>query len=650
MRNLITQSKFYHWLPLIALLLFTILRIYLFLGNFDIQLSRTTYDAGPVSMGHYMHSPQNFLHDIEMNLSYRQWLPSLLFSLTVVLDLIFKIQPETSGLIFVYLQNILIVVAMYILTLRITKNRLLACIIGLYVLWFTPQFFNLSYYGELLWMPYAGHLALPFFIFSFSLLLTNRWVLALVSLLIGGLIHVTLGLQAAFILGVYWVLRNFSFKTGLQLEKNFRLQLSWLFAIVLSFIVVSKVFILGIKPIDSVQIYDFVSGVMHQVPWLGGWEPFNEKILAVITKLLLAVLAIFAFPQEFSSETKTLWQSIIISTFLLSFSNILGFWIHSSTLLQLTGLRSSTFLILFSLPLIFSSLFPLDLPKITNKKVAAILTLFSLSGVTLAHFLEQNSWELKIKVLSILLAVFLLIYIFIAEKSVPFFYFLIGVALHFSLMEASHSLRYFWPDIHISISGASLICAILLVASVIYAFSIKKNILSTITMTIAAAIFACNALATAEDHGKTTTTGHWAQIYSAQLWARDFTPPGSHFILMDLLSNFQSWRTLTRRGLVTETLPFGNQYFYSQALMDYADELNRFYGNPLPKKYFIFDQDHENIIRKRMSDNFRNLSDARILEFAKKFGGDFIVRKADQRKLTFPVAYQNDYIIIYSLK
>lgn len=645
-------SKFFLYLPLLALVVFTLFRTYLFLADFDIQLSRTTYDAGPVSMGHYMHAPQNFVHDIEMNFSYRQWLPSLLFSLTVLLDLIFKIKPETSGLGFVYLQNILIIISMYILTWQISKSRMLATLTGLYVLWYTPQFFNLSFYGELLWMPYAGHLALPFFIFSFSFLLSNRWRWALVNLLVGGLIHITLGLQVAFILAIYWLLRNFSFKTGLNWEKKSRRPLLGLFAAVFSFVVVSKIFILGIKPVDPSQIYDFVSGVMHQVPWLGGWELFSEKILAVLTKLSLATLAILAYRQSISSETKHLWLAIIVGTLLLSFSNCLGYWLHSSVLLQLTGMRSSTFIILVSLPFIFSSFFPTGLSKTTTQKMTYVLILSALFGAALAPILFANlsTWDAKIKILCILLAVSLIIQVLIKENSMPFFAFLTGIILYFSVTEAAKSLAYFYPNVHLSNNEASLICLILLIAATTYSYFTKRSRLREIAATLCLVVLAVNALVSADEYGKTTTTGHWEKIYSAQVWARDFTPPGSHFILMDLLSNFQSWRTLTRRGLVTETLPFGNQYFYSQALLDYADELNRFYGNPIPPKYFIFDENHENIIRNKMSEDFRNLSDPRILEFSKKFGGDFIVRKTAERKLSFPVVYQNDYVTIYALK
>jgi hypothetical protein len=638
--------------PMIILLLLIAFRLTLFLGDFEIQLSRTTYDAGPVAMGHYMHSPQNFSQDVEMNLSHLQWLPSLLFSLTVALDLFLKVKPEVSGLLFVYLQNILLIISMYAFAYRLSKSRWIALVAATYTLWFTPQFFNLSFYGELLWMPYAGHLALPFFIFSFYFVLDDKWKWALGSLLLGGLIHITLGLQVICILGLFWLLKNFLDQKKFTIKKDLKSQISALVTMALCFAIIPKLFIIGIKPVDPRQGYDLVSGVVHQVPWLAGWDPFLNKVYDAATKLLLATLAIIAFRKSLSSSAKILWISVVVTTLLLSFTNILGFWLHSSLLLQVSGLRSSTFLILCSIPFIACAIYPLEWPSFTKKSTFLYSVLLMVLGVFLANQYsgEYTQWSQKMRIGSWLLGFALLAHIFKPRISFYFFAVVMGVLLSWSFTESQTSLSYFWTSITPSIQVATVFGLLAVVAITAFGLFKKQDTSRSFAMFFIAIAFGLNGLADGAEHGKTTTQGNWLKIYEAQVWARDNTPAGSHFILMDLLSPFQSWRTLTRRGVITQAMPYGNQYFYSQEMIAFTVKLNSFYGSPNPEKYFVFDANNENIVRNKMYEAFQNLDESRIVEFSKLFGGDYLVRKTDQKKLNFPVAFQNDYVTIYKIK
>jgi hypothetical protein len=638
-------------MALAILLAFTIVRTYFYLGNFDIQLSRTTYDAGPVAIGHYMHSPQNFVNDIELNLSYRQWLPSLLFWLTVVLDLLLKVKPESSALIFVYCQHLFLVGSIFYLAMAVSKNVWVAVCSALYVMWFTPQFFNLSYYGELLWMPYAGHLALPFFICSFALLIKDRWRWALASLFIGGLIHLVLGVQVACMTAVYFALRQYMGDKVFPWQRPFDKKYVWLASILLCFMALPKIFVLGIKPIDPKEAYSLVAGVVHQVPWLAGWEPFFEKVLALLTKFVLASLTLLACKRYFSKETFLVWSAIVLSTILFCFSNWFATVIKSSLLLQVSGFRSSTFVILFSIPLLFSAFYPVVWPSVVTKKSKPLLLVVLLAGAiwTYLKLGEGLVWNDAMKLLSALTGVLLICMLLFKRSGTWFLVPLPGSIIFIAVMTIFKAASYFWPHIHFSnLNGIFLSASAIIVVFIYFIFSGSDRFRPMIA-TIAILALALNSMADGVEYGRETTTGTWAKIYEAQVWARDHTPEGSHFILMDLLSPFQSWRTLTRRGVVTQAMPYGNQYFYSQDMVDYTTRLNAFYERPNPAHYFVFDKNNENIVRLEMYEAFQKLDESKLIKFSKTFGGDYIVRKTSERKLNFPVAYQNDYVTIYAI-
>ena len=61
-------------------------------------------------------------------------------------------------------------------------------------------------YGNVMFIPYAGHLVMPFILFAFSDVIEEKNNRAMGWLFIGGLIHPTLVLFAIGMIGIYWIL------------------------------------------------------------------------------------------------------------------------------------------------------------------------------------------------------------------------------------------------------------------------------------------------------------------------------------------------------------------------------------------------------------------------------------------------------------
>ncbi|MBK7838021.1 MAG: hypothetical protein IPJ49_10160 [Candidatus Obscuribacter sp.] len=120
----------------------------------------------------------------------------------------------------------------------------------------------------------------------------------------------------------------------------------------------------------------------------------------------------------------------------------------------------------------------------------------------------------------------------------------------------------------------------------------------------------------------------------AQLWARDNTPEGSSFILVQT-SDSLAWRGLTKRQVIN-IIPIGQIYKATSIVEEYNKKLSTFWNT------------HKTIKVDDQAD-YKDLNTTDWQQFAREFGGDYIVRLSNWPKLELPVVYKNRDFVIYQI-
>lgn len=179
-------------------------------GNIPLSISHASSDDGIIAHAISYVYPEIFINDMQAN-TFRIETPTSLMNLIPALAYRhLTLDPVFFWVFFLMLQNILYPVSIYGIASFITTSRKKAIIVTILFLNFRPQTRNLSYSGDLDWMPYAMWLAESFFVFAIYLYFRNLRKTSYVSILISCLIHPSLGIWmlASYILFDYLVKKN----------------------------------------------------------------------------------------------------------------------------------------------------------------------------------------------------------------------------------------------------------------------------------------------------------------------------------------------------------------------------------------------------------------------------------------------------------
>ena len=190
-------------LSLIAILLS--LNTYFLIGDFQVRLANISSDDGLVAKAYVLSFPERFVHDALAKLqnqcglaSAMNWLPAELFKH-------FNVNPDFFALIFVYLQNILLGIGVFLVSVVLTGRRDVSWVSVALVTIAKPHWNNLASYGDLDWMAYAGHLAIPFILLSAYFLLKRKLFWGYSSLVVAAAIHPSLAIFFIAMLFVYFI-------------------------------------------------------------------------------------------------------------------------------------------------------------------------------------------------------------------------------------------------------------------------------------------------------------------------------------------------------------------------------------------------------------------------------------------------------------
>lgn len=596
------------------------------IGDFQVRLANIMKDDTPVVFAHIIKDPATFRGDVINAYIYVYGCGSLVYWLPALLFKYFNLSPEIPSWLFIYLQNVLLGMALFYYSSILTQRRHVALITVLFAFLAQPWIWNLANYESAISSTYPGQLVLPFLIFTAAELQRDRFIKAAIFLLISGLIHPPLTLQMLSIVLVFYLLR---YKNRLHLK---RLLGRIIFLIIVAMLCLLPVFFISLNTplqLSTSEMMEGISKNFHFNP-LMFHKFWNYRIPTFLGFLCLLGLALWQHQKELSKLFLSFLFVVLGMTVMLSVLHIAGLVLRLPYLLQLVPFRSTLLLVIFSLPLVVMYLLEkLNADSIIIRFAAASLLFlhawFSfglfwgpLLALLLTDFSANKPGTNKVGLIDKRFKGFTMIgqLVFIAWLVIILIsgaYFLLGNPQ----LSSRPIFSILIPGVLINAKGFLFS---IVMAFMVSLFSLSLSIKITLIILISLLVFKAYAL------GKQTNRPLARANYQAQLWARENTIQGKMFIVLipDL-----PWRSVSLRPAL---YPFQETFYVysgSKSLKRFYDEIQAFADKIGGKDLYNVDKDF-------------------LLGLAQRFGGDYIVTLVEQI-YKLPVVYKNDYIVIYKV-
>lgn len=653
------ESAFKTALDLIVLLTLSAIATTILVRDVQIRICDVLVDECLVAHCKFFANPNFFDKDIEFQSWSRIALSSLLNWLPAIICKASGAKPEFFYALFVHIQNSLIVCATYLLgraTTRGPESRPVSLLAAMFMMVWRPQWWNCALMCGLDWMPYSNWFALPFLLLGFYAAILGKKVWTILLICIGTLIHPILGMLASLVSSLYFIV---------SAERAQRLRTALQFLLV-SAVTASLIFIpirFAMAGLEFAKDADRLSVLMkniHASPWLVhypyGISSFTAALIYCFTFTLMALMPCAG--KERNNQGQKLFLCTAGLAAMATLTHCLAAFIKLAPVQNLIVSRSTILLLASCAPLMMWQFWNI----FTSGRIFASLTilvfLFCACPITAVAatltVLSQRSVEKKEKIKANILcgtaaaltAVVLLYQAPFASKWIettiltPVF----GQMLP-QMVSQSRNFLFDWRLLTLS-----------WLALIFLKFANSKKLSEKQTnednepqaelssgKTNRLKEFVCFVLVAALSFATFTENRKKAKpdientrnYYKAQVWARDNTPTGSSFILVNT-TNASSWRGLTGRQLISAQ-PIGEIYCSTKPVVEHNKKLAAFLaqhpGKLLADKGNLQDYETED-----------------WLKFAAQFGGDFIVRRKDWPALQLPLVYQNEEFVIYKLQ
>jgi hypothetical protein len=618
----------------IAIAVLVALSTYLLIGDFGVRLANTASDDGLVGYAYFFKFPELFVQDARMlNMgpsmlsTMLNWLPAALFKYAGV-------PPEICFWLFTFLQNILLALAVYRLTIVMTQSRESAWIAAIFTLAFRPHWWNMGLFADVDWMPYGSWSALPFLVFAGSYALEQRLGWTAMTLLIGGLVHPILGLFAAAMIGAYWLLLALR-------ERKIRVIIvpyAVLGVTTIAFLLPMVLAKLSIDETPSAQILSMLLNNGHTIPWKSPdctyCMPLFLKGLVAVSLMTALALAAAGHPSVHPGLRLFLLACAAVA-FAACLLHIIAYFTKSATILRVVTFRSTILLLIFTVPPVIALAWrqfsgARILPRLLASYVVALPSPMALLAALLVlPRVDRQKRGAMARVSFMVGAVLLGL---LAVHQVP----LIGTALDAGLISKVLSPAAIETYFGFRSNAAVLILAWLCAIAAWQWWRSSKRIADAnptgstkIALAVLAAPLIAFLLASNYQAGRAATTGEAREYFEVQAWARASTPRDASFIVTST-SVYEGWRNFTHRPNVT---PRTLSCFYvcSQAALDYDRKITAFYARVGHASYIDMDAPS-------------------LREFARQFGGNFAVRRKEWKPVDLPIAFQNASYVVYDLR
>jgi hypothetical protein len=611
--------------------------------DFQVRLCQILEDESLVAHTHFFKHPEHFRLDAEFNSwspialsSLLNWLPAQLSQLT-------NIQPLVFFVAALLIQNSGIVCSTYLLGRSLTFNqptsRTLSLLAAIFVLAWHPQWLNASLIRGLDWMPYSNWFALPFSLGSFYYIVQKSPLKSWLFICISTLIHPILGGLTSLPVTLYAILAT-------NQKHRFR---TICFCLVMTALLVALVLI----PISiSTASLQFVSDNnrsqilqhnIHASPWRNHYPYGISSLIASLTySALFSIIALLPAPgyDKSSKGRLFMWCTLVVvasATFIHFSASALGL----TSIQNLIASRSTILLLMVATPLAVWKCWTALLKGNIYNTVAVLLFIFYVNPLTLfaatltiiSTRLNSTPYSHLLKfacqLISMLTTLVVLCWLNPAwtnQITAAILSPILGVFLQQMMSEYRLSI-FDWRVFLLSLAIT------LLLKKLIERRRISENHFEWfLCLTIASALCFCSITENRKiGKREVNETLPYCQM---QLWVRDNTPPDSSFILVNP-TNSMAWRGLTERQIITIN-PIGQIYKSTKIARDYNKRLSAFWE----KAHTIQLNDYQHSL---------DIDTASWLSFAREFGGDYIVRRADWPILNLPICYKNETFIIFKI-
>lgn len=637
--------KAFHKIPpkLDVLIIFTlgVVNAFCLSPSITDSLGTTSLDDSPVQPALGIKYPQYFENDfltkrytVLMWTSSTKWIPALLYKYL-------SIDPVIFHVLFTYLQTILILVGTFLLAKALTNSRSISFVSVFFVINLAPYFDNIAWYGDQFFMPYPTWCAIGPLLIAWSCALKGKTRKQIIWLAIGCSIHPAMGLCGSILVLVTTYKDQLLDFAKLTKHLLFALAPALLFSFISWFI--SKSYS---APSAPAGWSESTKEVTHWYAWklipntdesLFQQTSFTiilaltsyvllsspllknvEQLRTVVRNALLVFLLFYAI--QAISYTVSIRSVYSLSLGRISiFTSILAVIILSKYLMEIhksaqidISIKERIFLTIALLIPSFFNLLLIGLflfwkvfkKKQKDKKLLSIFGIYSILILTfwLSNF--SKSW-IGMPPLSRL---------FESTYLVPNF-FLIKVAEYFL-------------GIYLIFVYVFAILILSLVIAYFTKFESKIGIRFVLIGLIATLALGSFTSRYVQSENRAAKDREWI---NAQTWVRDETAFGSKFIVNSKFDTYSSWTTLTKRARI-QSADEGAGFLYIYSKDDAAfDELR----SSLPSA----PADNE---EQKATEKF-------YLKFSEAIGGDFIVRRVSDTKLSWELSYKNSKFVIYSI-
>jgi hypothetical protein len=630
------QTKFFYICISVIFFSFFVKAI---VGNLSYNLTNTSTDDGLIAHALAYSNPDTFSGDFRA-LNFRTEVYASIMNLIPSLSMKFlNIHPINFYVIFLVLQIVLLPLAVYRLSRVLGSKKQISIAISLAVLIVRPHYWNLSWTGDLDWMPYATWLALPFFIFYIAEKIKQSLWRSYFALLLGFLIHPSMGcLVLIFDVALLFLSKSNSELNYRQVEKK-PLTYSYLACIL---------FLFGNYVYSSIMSGTFVPNY-YKTAILGNTH-FNAVITSpssptwrtTVTFWLLFVMltfcVIYLFKKKLISKDEVIFLKILYFVLLiLVLLQVVAIKLQQITIMRLLPSRFSIVFIVFIFVFVLAKIFSRKELKV--EEVILILLFLSFPGIMMICIISTYYFiNISPKISRTKLYLFFVgVGLFILTTE----YILRPLGFARQILKSVRATDGILNSLILPLRSASpygnlltdrfelkqlvwLILATLMLAlfSRRYIHANKgmgqKVVMTLLVTVLSVGLINGRYLETAIRHPSITQ-----DLYLAQTWAKINTPTNSLFMGRDW-SIYLGWRNLSERGMVSVYDCGSSPYFWSK-----SDDR----CNALQKLALTWSGTEQELILKES-----NLT-----------GATYLLRKKTQASLSLPIEYENGSYVIYDL-
>jgi hypothetical protein len=590
----------------------------------------TSLEDGPIQPSLVFENPSAFTNDFRASEFQRlmwttstKWLPAVFYKYL-------SIDPVVFHILMTYVQTILLLIGTFYLAAALTQSRLISYISVCFIIMFSPYFNNFASYGDQFFMPYTTWISIGPLLIAWAFMISRKKKQAFIWLVIGASIHPAMALCATTAIAATSIKSIRPIKSTIINTIQLFLPAAFfsLITAIISFLATAQNI-----PDDW---YEITREVLHWYAWKLNptddvtFETTAYSFVLIITAFLLSNSSLMNITIKFRNRIK-----VVSLLFLLMYVvQAITYQLNIRMLYSISFGRFSIFSAIF-VSIVFATFisrqFHFNEQK-QGKLISALLiycilipSFINLAILIVVIFFIEFHIKKQLSIWNLPNLFFAIFFIFLARASFNNEW-LRGNIFTF-IPDGIQNVPSYLP-LKMLENVSSYAWVLIFLLFVVYAYQTKTVFRILIVSSI---IFSFTVL---------TLTGRFilserrdithADWVATQVWVQSNTPKESKFIVNSGFDVYESWTTLSKRPRLIADLNAGFLYFYTKEDQQYDDLRSRLPAAPASRS-------NPDVLVKFYAD------------FSQVIGGDYLVWKNTDSKLSYPVKYSNSKFTIYDL-